>query len=496
MANQDHHIDRIVRDALEGYEPSFNAEDWLLMEQQLDEVDAGDTIVLSLNRNWARLTAAAVILLVAFTGWWAIDNSNSQLINRVETVASADADAHADTRANVSAKEKVLIPDAVAETNHASALAEHTSAESGELSNKPAVQTKVGNTSATATEQLAASNAVEVTQQNGTSILPIDQNNTILIAKDTRPTAFDNEGAISPMSIASTVTTDVAEFSANANSFDGGADIGVGKYNSAVVVAPYGKAHSIAKSLATVTTAENRFPFGRTNTAIQNINPMMLTALDNAAPKAVKLPLYSTTILPPDVPSTKMIKGQIASIGTSVVADANFVNNDVVLKGGYGVGVNVDWRFADHWSVESGVYYAKKSFDRISNKRSADGDVIELVQYIATAEEHVQVSLVEIPLLVNYHFKSTGKVQPYIGAGMSAYQMQHETLPSKPYMDIAHVQGGTKLAFNDKWSMLLGAQFKASLTKHQYDRDEAKSADHNEKRLYSIGSRLGLMYSL
>jgi len=98
----------------------------------------------------------------------------------------------------------------------------------------------------------------------------------------------------------------------------------------------------------------------------------------------------------------------IYSLGTSSAIDS--VSKDNGYKIGFQIGGGIDWNISDRWSLCLGVTYSKKNFKStfFDNYAGYQGTFTEKQDWF------------DIPLYLKYSFIDSGKIRPFVYAGISA----------------------------------------------------------------------------
>lgn len=230
-------------------------------------------------------------------------------------------------------------------------------------------------------------------------------------------------------------------------------------------------------------------------------NPPTAPEASHAKPKAVKKPH----------------KGFHAFyIGAFTSSDGNFVSGRP-LRLGNTSGFNLNWQFHRNWSIESGVGYAFKNYQFSTLYKMTP----IYPQEYEKSQAHVE--MVEIPIILKFHFGHSNGASPYIGIGNSIFiptKQHYDYVPLKEVPNLPlgadsanyitpvedypslstiwkapNIRAGITFDLSRRMKLNIESQFKTTLDKYLLGHNLPTIQDAGRRYgLYSFGVQVGVSY--
>jgi hypothetical protein len=151
--------------------------------------------------------------------------------------------------------------------------------------------------------------------------------------------------------------------------------------------------------------------------------------------KATRLPdttITAKTVTPKDKdsstlknPTSKQTKPpRYAYIGISLGGDVSSVRSGRIDGLSYSTGVVGGFRWGRHWAIETGVLWTQKKY--YTDGKYVTVDKMGLPNHTTVINMDGQCSIIELPVLVRYHFAETARHNWFAAAGMSSYFLKQE----------------------------------------------------------------------
>jgi hypothetical protein len=149
--------------------------------------------------------------------------------------------------------------------------------------------------------------------------------------------------------------------------------------------------------------------------------------------KTAKLPDTTTTAktiaskdssTPKSPVSTQNKSPRYPYIGISLGGDISSVKSGRIDGLGYSTGIVGGFRWGKHWAIETGILWTQKKY--YSDGKNVTVDKMGLPNHTTVINMDGQCSIIELPVLVRYHFAETAKHNWFAAAGMSSYFLKQE----------------------------------------------------------------------
>ncbi|MBK6610905.1 MAG: outer membrane beta-barrel protein [Sphingobacteriales bacterium] len=525
--NNNKAFDNQLRQKLQRHEMPFNANDWDIMNAQLNDsasprVGAGG--------NWVKpivvFIVGATLISGLFTGYYYLSN----LSNDKQTPSAIQSQS--------------TISNPTDNTNAAVSNDKNSNNTPVNINNNVGSQTQANNNNA---EPLSDASASVGSNKGNTAnnINNLNNNkNSLATAKKPIAVAFNNNNLINNIS---------KRNNDNANANDKNVIIVGNENNSQLPVA----AKTIVKDeIALKTNPDENINnteikisnsqdinkiAGQTNIDANNSLPNSQTT---TTPTATTINTLQNATEPKPVTSTfkssannknksKKIKktphsfNQQLWVGGYVAADGNTVGAIENPQAGFALGGSIDWRFAQQISLGMGL--------SVGQKRFSPSDYI-LLPGNQTAKSIANFTLLETPVWLKYHFPDFKRPwYPFAAAGISVYWPLKErfvysglddvaafqiannynsqselsstdnklllditsTKPfNKPIFDILRFEAGIIYAWNKSTQITSSLQVHTTAQKHRFDRSLANAIPNSNKHFTSIGLRVGVTHRL
>lgn len=121
---------------------------------------------------------------------------------------------------------------------------------------------------------------------------------------------------------------------------------------------------------------------------------------------------------------TKTKVTQPLELGVVVGPDFTRVNFGQGDKAGYNIGVQVGYRFANRWSVNSGLLYTKKNYTAAGEDFTPPKH--SWISYVDLHKVQGYCSMFEIPVNIRYDLNSNTQKRFFVSTGLSSYLMKKE----------------------------------------------------------------------
>lgn len=144
---------------------------------------------------------------------------------------------------------------------------------------------------------------------------------------------------------------------------------------------------------------------------------------------SAKTPAAQVVKKQPEKKQDKKVKG--FELGLMAGPDLSTVKFGPVYKTGYNFGVQVGYRFSNHWSVNTGIIYTKKFY----KADSADFNY-KMPWNVKVKNAEGNCSMLELPVNIRYDFSYNDKRRWFASTGLSTYFMNNE------YYDIYYTYNG------------------------------------------------------
>lgn len=148
-----------------------------------------------------------------------------------------------------------------------------------------------------------------------------------------------------------------------------------------------------------------------------SINELAIRDADPATTLNLPAPLLKT--------KSKKLFAESFAVTLSAGPDVSAVGFQKIGTMEIGYGMGLSYNINKRWQLRSGYYMAHKIYDAAPGDYSPPANFWNYYPYLESI--HANCIVHEIPLILNYNFKTTGSSQWFAAAGISSYFMKKET---------------------------------------------------------------------